>query len=117
MIDLELSPSVFSILSALIEEKVGLHYGTLDREILQEKTSLRATEAGFDSLLDYYYFLRYDAKSSEELKKLTDTLVVNETYFFREWPAIETLIDSFIVPWCREGRKLRIWSAACATGE
>lgn len=114
---LELSPSVFSILSAFIEEKVGLHYGLLDRELLQEKASARAVEAGFESLLDYYYFLRYDVGGPQELNELVDALVVNETYFFREWQAIKVLVDSFIEPWCAEGRRPRIWSAACATGE
>lgn len=117
MAQLELSLSVFSILSALIEEKVGLHYGLPDREILQEKASSRALEAGFDSLLDYYYFLRYDDSNGEELRQLTETLVVNETYFFREWNAIETLVDSFITPRCASGRKVKVWIAASSTGE
>jgi chemotaxis protein methyltransferase CheR len=117
MADLELSPAVFSILNALIEEKVGLHYGLMDRALLQEKASARALEAGFESLLDYYYFLRYDSGSEQELKELTETLVVNETYFFREWPAIEVLVRKFVAPACAEKQKVRIWSAACATGE
>lgn len=117
MPSLELSPPVFSILSGLIEEKVGLHYGLLDRDLLREKASNRAQEAGFDSLLDYYYFLRYDDAAGKELTGLVETLVVNETYFFREWPAIRMIVDHFIVPWCAEGRRPRIWSAACATGE
>lgn len=117
MATLELSASVFSILSNLIEERAGLHYGLLDRELLQEKASSRAIEAGFESLLDYYYFLRYDPGGEKEFTELVEALVVNETYFFREWPAIQVLVDSFIEPWCKEGRKPRIWSAACATGE
>lgn len=117
MADMELSPAVFSILSSLVDEKVGLHYGLLDRELLQEKAATRAMEAGFNSLLDYYYFLRYDEGGAAELSELVETLVVNETFLFREWPAIEALVTSFIEPWCKEGRRLRIWSAACATGE
>ena len=114
---LELSPAVFSILSALIDEHAGLHYELLDRELLREKASSRALDAGFHSLLDYYYFLRYDAGGEKELSALIETLVVNETYLFREWPAIEVIVDHFIAPWCAQGRRPRIWSAACATGE
>lgn len=117
MTDLELSPPVFSILSRYIEEKVGISYSARDRELLESKTSSRAQEVGFDSLLDYYYFLRYDAGGARELNELVESLVVNETYFFREWVAIQTLVDSFIEPWCTQGRRPRIWSAACATGE
>lgn len=115
--NLELSPQVFSILSNLIKEKVGINYGLTDREILHEKVSTRAMELGYDSLLDYYYFLRYDASGDQEMKQLVETLVINETYFFREWPAIETLVESYLKPMCASGKKPRIWSAACATGE
>ncbi len=114
---MELSPPVFSILSGLVDEKIGLHYGLLDRELLQEKASARAQEAGFSSLLDYYYFLRYDQGGEQELDELVDTLVVNETFFFREWKTIEVLVDQFLLPWSGAGRRLRVWSAACATGE
>jgi chemotaxis protein methyltransferase CheR len=114
---LELSPAVFSILSNLIEEKLGLHYNLLDRELLQDKASTRALEAGFDSMLDYYYFLRYDPLGAKEINELVEALVVNETYFFREWPAIEVLVKSFIKPLCESGKRPRIWSAACSTGE
>lgn len=114
---LELSSSVFSILSGLIEEKLGLHYTLLDRDILQDKSSARALEAGFDSMLDYYYFLRYDPAGSLELKELGEALVVNETYFFREWVAIEALVNTFIAPLVAQGNRPRIWSAACSSGE
>lgn len=117
MTNLELSPPVFSILSGYIEEKVGITYSARDLELLQDKASSRARELGFESLLDYYYFLRYDASGEKELTELVETLVVNETYFFREWAAIKTLVHSFIEPWCAAGLKPRIWSAACATGE
>lgn len=114
---LELTPAVFSILSGLIDEKLGLHYTLLDREILQDKASVRAIEAGFDSLLDYYYFLRYDDADHKELNELVEALVVNETYFFREWAAIEVIAKFFIAPMCAQGKRPRIWSSACSTGE
>jgi chemotaxis protein methyltransferase CheR len=117
MAELDLSPPVFSILSGLIEERVGLHYGLLDRDLLKEKSSARALDAGFESLLDYYYYLRYDPGGEDELTELVETLVVGETYFFREWPAVQVLFEHFIVPWIDAGRRPRIWSAACASGE
>lgn len=114
---LELSPAVFSIFSNLIEEKLGLHYNLLDRELLQDKASVRALEAGFDSMLDYYYFLRYDPAGAKEINELVEALVVNETYFFREWQTIAVMAETFIKPMCEKGLRPRIWSAACSTGE
>ncbi|WP_373045269.1 CheR family methyltransferase [Vulgatibacter sp.] len=114
--DLPLSPQVFAIFSALIEERSGLHYGLQERELLSDKLTTRAIEAGFTSLLDYYYFLRYDADSGPEFEQLVDALVVGETYFFREWDQVVALVDRELASLARD-RKVRIWSAACSTGE
>jgi chemotaxis protein methyltransferase CheR len=116
-VSLTLSPQVFAILSALVEERAGLHYGPEDRELFAEKVSARAIDEGFESLLDYYYFLRYDPAGADELERLVEALVVNETYFFREREQLEWLVDHFLVPRCRAGARPRVWSAACSTGE
>jgi chemotaxis protein methyltransferase CheR len=115
--ELALSPQVFAILSALIEERIGMSYTLDERTLLQSKVSGRALEAGFDSILDYYYYLRYDDQSGAEFQLLAESLVVHETYFFRELEALEVMISEFVVPAIQAGRKPRIWSAACATGE
>jgi chemotaxis protein methyltransferase CheR len=117
MTGLPLSPPVFAILSALIEERTGLHYGLDERELLADKLTPRATELGLESLLDYYYFLRYDPSAEGELVSLADALVVNETYFFREAPALEVVVRSFVPALLAAGVRPRIWCAACATGE
>jgi chemotaxis protein methyltransferase CheR len=113
----DVAPQVLAIMRMLIEERTGLTYAPGDDPIVRDKVMLRAQEAGFDSLLDYYYFLRYDAGSDEEFSALVDALVVNETYFFRELPQLEVLADDIIVPRARAGRRPRVWSAACSTGE
>ena len=114
---LPLTPPVFAILNAIIEERIGLHYGLEDRAILAEKVTPRALELGFDSLLDYYYFLRYDPGGAAEFHALTDGLVVNETYFFREPAPLRLLADQLLAPMVAEGRRPRVWCAACSTGE
>lgn len=114
---LELTPPLFAILSSLIEERVGLCYGPQDRDLLASKLSSRAQERGFESLLDYYYFLRYDPESAQELEELTDNLVVNETFFFREFAPLQVVVSQLLVPLVRDGQRPRVWCAACSTGE
>jgi chemotaxis protein methyltransferase CheR len=114
---LALTPQVFAILSALVEERLGLHYDLRERDLFAERVSGRATERGFDSLLDYYYFLRYDAEADSELASLVEALVVNETYFFRELAALKVLRDDFLRQLIAEGARPRVWCAACSTGE
>ena len=47
---------------------------------------------------------------------LAESLVVHETYFFRELDALSVVISEFVVPAIHAGKQPRIWSAACATG-
>jgi chemotaxis protein methyltransferase CheR len=114
---LPMSPQVFSILSGLVAERAGLHFDSTHAPIFAEKVGARAVEAGFESLLDYYYFLRYDAEGAHEVDKLIETLVVGETYLFRELPPLEAAVSDIIVPLLKLGRRPRVWCAACATGE
>ena len=114
---LPLSPQVFSLMAALIEDRAGLFYAPADSALLASKLSGRATELGFDALLDYYYFLRYDPAGNEECERLVEALVVHETYFFREESSLRALIEHCIAPRVRDGRRVRLWCAACATGE
>jgi chemotaxis protein methyltransferase CheR len=117
MAGLPLSLPVFNILSAVIEERAGLHYRAQDLEILRDKISSRAEALGFTSLLDYYYFLRYDAAGSAELNLLVEALVVHETYFFRESDQLEVLLRRLLARRFESGETARIWCAAAATGE
>jgi chemotaxis protein methyltransferase CheR len=110
-------PQVIGILAALVEERTGLHYGEADRELFAERAATRAFEAGFTSLLDYYYFLRYDEHSGGEFDALVDSLVIGETYLFRELEPLEVLVSEVVLPAIAGGSRPRIWSAACATGE
>ncbi len=116
-LSLPLSPQVFAILSALIEERTGLHYDVQERELLAERVSGRALERGYESLLDYYYFLRYDPAADAELALLAEALVVNETYFFRELGPLKVLVSELVPRLLARGVRPRIWCAACSTGE
>lgn len=117
MTNLELTPQLFTILSSLIEDRVGLSYAPSDRTLLASKLERRANEAGFESLLDYYYFLRYDPNGEGEVEALINALVVNETFFFREFAPLEVAVTQILLPLVNAGQTPRVWSAACSTGE
>jgi hypothetical protein len=112
-----LTPEVFAILSAFVEERAGLHYGLRDFDLFADKVESRATEAGFDAALDYYYFLRYDAGGEAELEALVDALAVNETYFYREAAGLRAILGAVLRPLIAKGVRPRVWCAACSTGE
>jgi chemotaxis protein methyltransferase CheR len=111
------SPQVLGLLSGLVEERTGIEYEARDYQLFGDKVLTRAQEAGFESALDYYYFLRYDASATAEFDALVEALVVTETYFFREAGPLHTVVEQILVPAARRGARPRVWSAACASGD
>ena len=62
------------------------------------------------------------SRSSDELAALVENLTNHETYFFRDRPQLDVLKSSILPKLIEEKlskgeRRIRIWSAACATGE
>jgi chemotaxis protein methyltransferase CheR len=114
---LELTPQLFAIFAALAEDTCGIYYSPGDRGLLESKLAAQAAELGYDSLLDYYYRLRYDDPTGEALDQFVQALVVHETYFFRELPALQQLVEHYIAEAIASRGHARVWSAACSTGE
>jgi chemotaxis protein methyltransferase CheR len=113
---LRLTPELHAIFSGFLRERVGLHYGFDNLDLLGDKLATRALDAGFDSLLDYYYHLRYDEHGGGELTALAEALVVHESYLFRELEQLRVVVDR-IARVLESGPAARVWSAACAAGE
>ncbi len=117
MPSLQLTPQLFAVFAQLVEEECGLHYGPSDGPLFESKLVAQASELGFESLLDFYYRLRYDDPDGVERRALVQALVVHETYLFRELLPLEQLCDGYLTATVRERGKARVWSAACSTGE
>lgn len=114
---LPLSTPVFRLLRDLIAEKTGHYFEESKMDLLQGKIAPLVLERGFDSFLDYYYLLKYDEKREEEWLKVMDAISVQETYFWREPDQIKALSTEIFPQLNHQNPKIRIWSAACASGE
>jgi chemotaxis protein methyltransferase CheR len=116
---LGLTGNAFTILRDLIHERTGLYYDDGKRDLLADRLAPLVIEHGFHSFLDYYYLLKYNSYSSDEWQRVMDVLAVPETYFWREVDQIHALVNVLIPQYVDEGRPIpiRIWSAACSTGE
>ncbi len=112
-----ISIQALPLLRDLIHERVGMHFEENQLELLLEKISPLVIERGFESILDYYYLLKYDAEAEQEWIRLIDRLSVRETFFWREADQIRALVDVLVPRYLAQGTPVRIWSAACATGE
>lgn len=116
---LGLSDGAYNLLRDLIEERTGVYFDEGKRGLLSDKLSELVVAHGLTSFLDYYYLLRYDPEADRHWARLLDRLSVPETYFWRQ-PDQLVALATRVVPAllaARPAAPLRIWSAACCTGE
>jgi chemotaxis protein methyltransferase CheR len=108
----------FLLLRDLFSNQLGIWFDEDKRDILASKLGDRIGALKLHSFLDYFYYLKYDPAAAQEWLQVTDLLSVQETYFWREFDQIRAFVD-VLVPQFAESTNgpLRIWSAACATGE
>lgn len=108
-----------ALLRDLVNEHTGVYFENDRFDTLLEKLRDRALLHGCRSYLDYYYILKYEEKGPDEWLRVMDAFSVQETYFWREVGQIEALTATIAPQWLatRPGTPLRIWSAACASGE
>jgi chemotaxis protein methyltransferase CheR len=113
-----LPDGAYALLRDLIVERTGVLFDAPKRGLLADKLSELVAANGLTSFLDYYYLLRYDATPSH-WEALMNRLAVPETFFWRQAEQI-TALARVIAPAffaANPRRPLRIWSAACCTGE
>jgi chemotaxis protein methyltransferase CheR len=108
-----------TLLRDLVHERAGIFFDEGKTDVMLDKLSPLVVQRGFNSFLDYYYLLKYDEGAAAEWRNVMNAIAVNETYFWREIDQIHALIKTILPAWvARHPHKpLRIWSAACATGE
>ena len=108
-----------TLLRDLIHERTGMYFDNAKLGLMSEKIAPLIVERGFNSFLDYYYLLKFDADAADEWIRVHNNLSVQETYFWREMDQIHALAEH-VLPHLVSEKKIspiRIWSSACATGE
>lgn len=116
---LGLTGDAFVLLRDLVGERTGVYFDNAKRDIFADKLAELVVERGLSSFLEYYYLLRYDADAERYWLELRDRLAVPETYFWRQPEQFHSLASHVVPDHVSRtgGRPLRIWSAACCTGE
>lgn len=117
--NLVLPPGTNILLRNLVHERTGVFFDDAKTDLLIDKIAPLVVERGFTSYLDYYYLLKYDEAERDEWLNVMNTVSVQETYFWREVDQVKALVHSVLPKLHKEygPAKVRIWSAACATGE
>jgi chemotaxis protein methyltransferase CheR len=111
-----MSPSDLATFQKILHQKTGIVLSDSKRALVESRVTQRLRALKMDSYGVYLDYLRED-RSGEEMVQLIDVISTNITQFFREPDHFE-LLDTTLESWADKGMKhVRIWSAACSTGE
>ncbi|MCL6600189.1 MAG: protein-glutamate O-methyltransferase CheR [Alicyclobacillus macrosporangiidus] len=101
-------------LAELVNRFYGLNY--IDNiSALESKLAKRVKELG----LSFWEYHGYLLQQPDEWDVVIELLTINETYFYREESQLLEFQNT-VLPMIKEnlnGRPIRIWSAACSSGE
>ncbi|MCX7093109.1 MAG: protein-glutamate O-methyltransferase CheR [Methylobacter sp.] len=105
----------FALFRDLIYRIAGIWMSPSKKLLVICRLAKRLKHYGLESYGDYFQMIT-GTGGKQELQMAVDLLTTNETYFFRE-PKHFEFLSEHILPRHKPGRALRIWSAACSSGE
>ncbi len=106
--------------SHLIADRMGLFFPKSSLGEFEQKLKPMAKAFGFTNLASCLRSLLQTELSQQQLAEISHYLTIGETYFFRDkaaFTALEEKILPAIIEENRHKKTLKIWSAACCTGE
>jgi chemotaxis protein methyltransferase CheR len=109
----------FEFIAALLKERSGLIITTDKLYLLQTRLVTVLRDHKLAGLPELVGLLRQPGTTAVK-DAVIDAMTTNETSFFRDLHPFETLRKSIIpalIERRKEARSLRIWSAACSTGQ
>jgi len=112
-----LTQTQFDALRSLLQREAGLVFDESRRDSMAYSVGERMRDSGAKDVAAYLASLQ----SAQERQRLVDEVTIQETHFFRNPPQTRALRKHVLPELIRHaeahGRRLRIWSAGCSTGE
>jgi len=106
------------IISDLIELRSGIVLGDHQEYLVESRLSELADEIGVDSFSQLSQRMMADEQLTQ---KVIDLMTIKETLWFRDdscWKTLQAIIIPDLIRKIENGTKtIRIWSAACSTGQ
>ncbi|MFN8596537.1 MAG: CheR family methyltransferase [Anaerolineae bacterium] len=119
--DFKLSQTDYERFRNFIMDRIGLDFPEDKRHMLSRGLAEILNATNCTSLDQLYLMLQSRSATSSLWDQVVSALTVGETYFFRNnshWDALrQQIIPSIMAQREHSSRRIRIWSAGCATGE
>ncbi|MFO7610759.1 MAG: protein-glutamate O-methyltransferase CheR [Candidatus Krumholzibacteriia bacterium] len=119
--EFQLTNEQFETIRSLVRRIAGISLGDGKRDLVRSRLNKRLRTLGLASYDEYMELVRED-RSGGEITHLLDAISTNVTHFFREPAHFEYLGELLKARAAAgaaggPGRRLRIWSAGCSSGE
>jgi len=105
----------FNLFQKLFGDAIGLHLASHKKLLISGRLGRRVQALGLPDFRSYHEYLE-SGKDPVEFQTAIDLITTHETFFFREAHHFDVL-KRLVVPGHAPGRPLRVWSAACSSGE
>jgi len=115
--EFELLDADFNALREIIKIKAGIHLSAAKKELVYGRISRRLRHLKLRTFAEYRRLLE---SNDAELVEFCNAMTTNLTSFFRESHHFDYLREHILEPRLRDpgaSRRIRIWSAACSSGE
>ena len=109
----------FRTISAMVHGDAGISLPEVKATLVYSRLAKRLRVLGMSSFRDYCALVS-GAEGVDERQKMLAALTTNVTRFFREPHHFDHLKEKILPPLleaARRGGKVRIWSAACSSGQ
>lgn len=119
---IKLTQNEFDRFRTFIYEKTGIRMADGKITLLSNRIRRRLRDLGIESFENYYQQLTRD-RLPGELEQFIDAITTNETHFFRTGGHFDWFSGTFLPELLdrtanrKHDRSLRVWSAACSSGE
>jgi chemotaxis protein methyltransferase CheR len=118
----KLSDKTFTSLRDFIYSKTGIYFPEKKKYLVEGRLARRLQLLNITNFEDYLSLLKYGQQREREFESLCNIVTINETSFFRNEAQMNAFQQKLAVE-IIEAKKvfgtriLRIWSAACSSGE
>ncbi len=114
--DLRLAPSDYAAVAELLHRRCGIRLREGKEALVVSRLGHRVRALRLPSLSAYVAALT-QGELADELPRFIDVLTTNKTGFFREPAHFEFLAEAVLPRLAARGGEIRMWSAACSSGE
>ncbi|MFW6306828.1 MAG: CheR family methyltransferase [Bacillota bacterium] len=112
-----LSEKEYREIKDIVYNTIGVDLTKNKKPLIVSRLSRRIRYLGLHSFTDYIYYLK---GNEQEMEQLYNSITTNVTHFFREERQFDFLVNEYLPAEhqrLKEKKKIRVWSAACSTGE